>query len=189
MAGLPVKSNFPLKPETLCGFLSIINDPVNETTSPSYSTIGGVIRVGTEIFALSVAHAFLRGQHQSDRISSIKDLREFGEIESYEFGNTSEIEVAGYIEDNFDWDWALFRIPPSLYLINSIRDPDPNSHAAVAAIEDYIRNDDLKTGAVLIKSGISGTQRGTLYANSVFMWLEDKCMELMEIEMNCSLGN
>lgn len=122
-----------------------------------------------------------------------KDVHELGKIESYEFGNSAEEKTAGHIdndlEDSFDWDWAVIRISSGLHLPNSIGNLGTNSDDIVATVEDYVRSDDLTTGMVLIQSGMSGTQSGTLYADSILMLLEDKCLELMEIEMKHPLSN
>lgn len=69
LTGRLVKSNLSLDPETTCGALCTLDTLVNGKIYTSISTLGGVIRVGSNLFALTTAHTFLN-MSEADQISS-----------------------------------------------------------------------------------------------------------------------
>jgi hypothetical protein len=82
-----------------------------------------------------------------------------------------------------DWDWALIKIPQNLYLNNII-----NLSGQSFSVEGALENNELYAGAVLVCSGNSGTQQGTMCGYSSSMLLGDKVFELKEIKLEHALG-
>jgi hypothetical protein len=145
-------------------------------------------------------------------------LQDLGQIESYEFGKSIPVnsgEIKGDDEDdNIDWDWALIRIPPDLYLSNIVKSPERRPYISKAApfssgsigseatsqwprvdkqdeniwVEGYLRDGELDNGAVLVCSGNSGTQQGILCCNSTSMLMGDVFFEFKEIILEHALG-
>lgn len=69
LAGRLVKSNLSPTPTTTCGSLCTLETLVDGKLYTSTSTLGGVIRVGSNLFAMTTAHAWL-DKPKMDQISS-----------------------------------------------------------------------------------------------------------------------
>jgi hypothetical protein len=109
-------------------------------------------------------------------------LQDLGYIESYEYGES--IPMNGIGEDgNVEWDWALIKLPRNLYLNNIV-----NLLHQSFWVEGALQNDELDNSTVLVCSGNSGTQQGTMDSNSTSMLLGDKVFELKGIILEHPLG-
>jgi hypothetical protein len=189
-----------LSNRTMCGVLG------RAPAGGSDCTLGGLIRVGGSVYALTTAHGFLgRGsEYLSDHpligmplqiwrivpmlIFIVQDFQPIGNIHSYKFSETSNIQEpdsAAVVNTTYDQDWALVRVQPLLYRENSFEVPGSNIPMLV---EGHVKTSELCHGPVMVLSSLSGVRQGYLSAGISSLIIGNSCFEVWSIALDGSLG-
>ncbi|RFU30334.1 hypothetical protein B7463_g6010, partial [Scytalidium lignicola] len=129
-------------------------------------TVGGIIKVGNTLYALTVAHPMFTRALEDSEPYSILNWISFGKVKSYTFSatdiptkhNMEDDSLPTYPEERASLDWMLISIEADFMLPNLFREDDLSQKS----IAGFVKTADLVDGNVCVCGGTTGTQYGIL---------------------------
>ena len=176
-------SNYPL--ETLMGSVARIysNENIRSTPGFALSTIGGLIAVGDELYALTTAHSLFKGFSHGHPPSS--DFKPCGKVQRYKWlEHSSEKNFQNRLD--MPMDWALISIPNELAFPNHFL---IDKAARVGGqVVGFARNNELLSEEDVWICSSSETQCGILSSTSVSFHLDGATFEARTVMLEHCLG-
>jgi hypothetical protein len=197
--GCPVEAQYDENTPSLVGHLArilkIFPDSGGWKSFPA-STVGGIISVGSTLFAMTTAHSMFNETTSINlpaATSTSKGFRGFGVIESYEWsGAPSRAELL--LEKTFfdhekvvAMDWALVRVRDIGSLPNMFKVPEPEFED-YEHIVGFLKVEELLTGEVWICAGATGVQLGILNSTSASIVFGQATFKVRSIALEHPLG-
>jgi hypothetical protein len=156
-------------------------------------TLGGVISVGSTIYALTVAHSIFRTATGADTRYAGHALKSCGRMESYEWsGNEESAHASGSnyaplhpTQHTPAADWMLIHLREEFVLPNLFKILDSDFPHEVSG---YFRNSELLDDEVWVCGGITGTQIGILNTTPSSILYGQVLYDVFSIALEFPLG-
>jgi hypothetical protein len=176
-------SNYPL--ETLMGSAARIYSHENIRSAPGFalSTIGGLVAVGNELYALTTAHSLFKGFSYGYPTSS--DFKPCGKVQRYKWlEHASEKPFQNRLETPMDW--ALISIPDELAFPNHFL--IDKATRVGGQVVGFARNKEFLSEEDVWICSSSETQCGILSSTSVSFYLDGAMFKARTVMLEHCLG-
>lgn len=144
--------------QSLMGITMRANEPIGPSGLPiqhSLCTIGGVIKVGDDILALSVAHSLWATHEDLPSPNQVHNVF-CGKVKSAQWSNNQEALLASSSTGRSQ-DWMTVELDRKYYLPNQFQ---AEGCSDLIPIHEFLNTQDILDGNVWVCGGISGVQAG-----------------------------